>query len=103
MIARNSLSSEAPSGFPSRRWEQLRRDVTDFPRNRRGRRRQPAAAGPTSTCSALDADRPYTRIDGLGLVPALGRFRFCSLRSRQELIQPPSRSAREPASVSRSA
>ena len=30
MIARNPLPSEAPSGFPSGRWDQLRRDVADF-------------------------------------------------------------------------
>ena len=30
MIARNPLPSEAQGDFPSRRWDQLRRDVADF-------------------------------------------------------------------------
>ena len=30
MIGRNPLPSEALGDFPPRRWDQLRRDVTDF-------------------------------------------------------------------------
>ena len=56
---------------------------------RRGPRRQPAAAGPTSTCSALDADRPYTRIDGLGLVPALDGCKIVALSADGATLETP--------------
>ena len=57
--------------------------------HRRGRRRRLASAGPTSTCSALDADRPYTRIDGLGLVPALEGCKIVALSAEGAILETP--------------
>ena len=88
MIARNSLSSEAPSGFPSRRWEQLRRDVTDFLVSPWAE--EAARLGWTDLdMFGVDADRPYTRIDGLGLVPALDGCKIVALSADGATLETP--------------
>ena len=62
------LPSVPPGDFPARRWDQLRRDAADF------------LASPWAMEAARfgwtdldlfggDADRPYTRIDGLLIRP----------------------------------
>ena len=63
MIARNPLPSAAPGDFPSRRWDQLRRDVTDFLASPWAE--EAARFGWTDLdLFGVDADRPYTRIEG---------------------------------------
>jgi hypothetical protein len=70
MIARPPLPSEAPSGFPPRRWANCAA-MLPTSSHRRGRRRQPRFGWTDLDLFGVDADRPYTRIDGLGLVLAL--------------------------------
>ena len=68
MIGRNPLPSEALGDFPSRRWGQLRRDVSDFLDSP-----WPAEAARLGWTDldlfGIDAHRPYTRIDACGLLP----------------------------------
>ena len=88
MIARNSLSSEAPSGFPSRRWDQLRRDVTDFLVSPWAE--EAARLGWTDLdLFGVNADRPYTRIDGLGLVLALDGRKIIALSAEGATLETP--------------
>ena len=70
MIARNPLPSEALDDFPSRRWDQLRRDVDVFLASSWAE--EAARLGWTDLdLFGVDDNRPYARLDGLGLLPAL--------------------------------
>jgi len=88
MPPRNPLPSEAPGDFPSPRWEQLRRDVADF-RARRGRRRPMRLGWTDLDLFGVDAVRPYARIDGLGLVPALGGCKIVELSAESAILETP--------------
>ena len=88
MIARNPLPSEAPSGFPSRRWDQLRRDVADFPASPWAM--EAARLGWTDLdLFGVDAERPYARLDGLGLVPALDGCKIVALSAEGAILETP--------------
>ena len=89
MIARNPLPSAAPGDFPSRRWDQLRRDGYRTSSHRRGRRRQPRFGWTDLDLFGVDADRPYTRIDGLGLVPALEGCKIVALSADGATLETP--------------
>ena len=88
MITRNPLPSEAPGDFPSRRWDQLRRDVADFLASPWAM--EAARLGWTDLdLFGVDADRPYTRIDGLGLVPALDGCKIVALSAEGAILETP--------------
>ena len=73
-----SLPIVPPGDFPSRRWDQLRRDAADFLASTWAM--EAARLGWTDLdLFGVDADRPYTRIDGLGLVPALDGSKIVAL------------------------
>ena len=60
-----SLSSVPPGDFPARRWDHLRRDAADFLASPWAM--EAARLGWTDLdLFGVDADRPYTRIDGPG-------------------------------------
>ena len=85
-----SSPSEPLVDFPSNRWSTLRRDLADF-------RDSPwateaAQLGWTEIeLYGADADRPYARIDGLGLVPALDGCRIVALSETGAVLESPSR------------
>ena len=86
MIARTPLPSEAPGDFPSRRWDQLRRDAADFLASTWAM--EAARLGWTDLdLFGVDADRPYTRIDGLGLVPALEGCKIAALSAEGATLE----------------
>jgi len=59
------LPSVPPGDFPARRWDQLRRDAADFLASPWAM--EAARLGWTDLdLFGVDADRPYTRIDGPG-------------------------------------
>jgi hypothetical protein len=81
-----SLPSEPLGDFPSTRWSTLRRDVADF------------LASPWAAEAArhgwtdielfgVDADRPYSRVDGLGLVPALDGCQIVELNATAAVLE----------------
>ena len=57
--------------------------------HRRGRRRRPGSAGPTSTCSASTPTGPIPGIDGLGLVPALDGCKIVALSAEGAILETP--------------
>jgi len=82
------LPSVPPGDFPARRWDQLRRDAADF------------LASPWAMEAArlgwtildlfgVDADLPYTRIDGLGIVPALDGCKIVALSAEGAILETP--------------
>ena len=78
-----------PGDFLSRRWDQLRRDVTDFLAS--PWLAEAARLGWTDLdLFGVDADRPYTRIDQLGLVPALDGCKIISLSAESAILETPS-------------
>ena len=88
MITRNPLPCEPLGDFPSRRWDQLRRDVADF------------LASPWAAAAArlgwteldlygVDADRPYVRVDGFGLLPVLNGGRIVALTADVASLETP--------------
>jgi hypothetical protein len=88
LIARNPLPSEALGDFPSRRWDQLRRDVADFLASP-----WPAEAARLGWTEldlfGVDADRPYTRIDGFGLVPLINGSRIVEMTADVAILETP--------------
>jgi hypothetical protein len=88
MLARNPLPSEAQGDFPSRRWDQLRHDVADFLASP-----WPAEAARLGWIEldlfGADADRPYTRIDGFGLVPLLNGSKIVALTAEAAILETP--------------
>jgi len=79
------LPSVPPGDFPARRWDQLRRDAADFLASPWAM--EAARFGWTDLdLFGVDADRPYTRIDGLGLVLALDARSAYSPSRAQTLI-----------------
>jgi len=88
MPPRNPLPSEAPSDFPSPRWEQLRRDAADFRASQ-----WPAEASRLGWTDldlfGVDAARPYARIDGLGLIPALCGCKIVALSAESAILETP--------------
>ena len=83
-----SLPSVPPGDFPSRRWDQLRRDVADFLASPWAE--EAARLGWTEVdLFGVDADRPYTRIDGLGLVPALDGSKIIALSAEGAILEAP--------------
>ena len=89
MITRiNPLPSEALGDFPTRRWDQLRRDVGDFLAS-------PWAAEATRLgwtqldLYGADADRPYVRVDGFGLLPVLNGGRIVALTADAATLETP--------------
>ena len=81
-----SLPSVPPGDFPARRWDQLRRDVAAFLASP-----WPAEAARLGWTDldmfGVDADRPYTRIDGLGLVPALDGCKIIALSAEGAVLE----------------
>ena len=84
-----TLSNVPQADFPSNRWDTLRRDLVDFL----------ASAWATEAARlgwsdvelfGVDADRPYARIDGLGLVPALDGCRIIELNATGAVLESPS-------------
>ena len=81
-----SLPSVPPGGFPSTRWATLRRDVTDFLASPWAE--EADRLGWTDLdLFGVDADRPYTRIDGLGLVPALDGSKIIALSAEGAILE----------------
>ena len=73
-----SLPSVPPGDFPARRWDQLRRDAADFLASPWVM--EAARLGWTDLdLFGVDADRPYTRLDGMGLLPALDGCKIVAL------------------------
>ena len=70
MITRHRLPTMPQGDFPASRWEQLRADLASFLGSQ-----WPAEAERLEWTEldlyGVDATRPYARIDGRGLVPAL--------------------------------
>jgi hypothetical protein len=88
MISRNPLPSEARGDFPARRWDQLRRDVADFLASP-----WPAEAARLGWSEldlyGVDADLPYARIDGFGLLPVLNGGRIVALTADVAILETP--------------
>jgi hypothetical protein len=87
MITLN-LPSVALADFPANRWATLRRDLADFLGS------SWAAEAVQLGWSDLDqfgvdADRPYTRLDGLGLVPALDGCKIVALTADSAILETP--------------
>ena len=87
VITRN-LPSEPLGDFPSARWATLRRDVDGFLAS------PWAAEAERLGWTELDlfgvnAGRPYVRIDGLGLVPALDGCKIVELSANVAILQTP--------------
>jgi hypothetical protein len=81
-----SLPSEPQADFPSNRWATLRRDLADF------------LASPWAVEAVrfgwteielfgVDANRPFARIDGFGLVPALDGCRIIELDATGAVLE----------------
>ena len=71
------LPSVPLGDFPSRRWDQLRRDAADFLASPWAM--EAARLGWTDLdLFGVDADRPYTRVDGLSLLPLTVARSSCS-------------------------
>ena len=89
MIARNPLPSEPLGDFPSARWATLRRDVADFLASP-----WPAEAARLGWTEldlfGVDAGRPYVRLDGFGLVPALDGCKIVALSANGAVLETPS-------------
>ena len=82
------LPSVPPGDFPARRWDQLRRDAADFLASPWAM--EAARLGWTDLdLFGVDADRPYTRIDGLGLVPALEGCKIVALSAEGATLETP--------------
>jgi len=87
MIGR--ILSNVPEGdFPSARWATLRRDMAEFM----------ASAWPAEATRlgwsevelyGVDDSRPFTRIDGLGLVPALDGCKIVALDADRAILETP--------------
>src|SRR3954453_11443870 len=88
MPPRNPLPSEARGDSPTQCWNQLRRDVADFRASP-----WPAEAARLGWTDldlfGADAARPYARIDGLGLVPALGGCKIVALTPESAILETP--------------
>jgi len=81
-----SLPSAALADFPSNRWATLRRDLADFLGSPWAM--EAAQLGWTDLdLFGVDADRPYTRIDGLGLVPALDGCKIVALSAEGAVLE----------------
>ena len=81
-----SLPSEAPGDFSARRWDQLRRDAADFLASPWAM--EAARLGWTDLdLFGVHGDRPYTRIDGLGLVPALDGCTIVALDAEGAILE----------------
>ena len=83
-----SLPSVPLGDFPSTRWATLRRDVADFLASPWAM--EAARLGWTDLdLFGVDADRPYTRLDGMGLVPALDGCKIVALSAAGAILEVP--------------
>jgi hypothetical protein len=84
-----SLPSVPQADFPSNRWDTLRRDLADFLGS--AWVAEAARLGWSDLeLFGVDADRPYARLDGLGLVPALDGCRIIELNATGAVLDSPS-------------
>jgi len=82
------LPSVPPGDFPARRWDQLRRDAADFLASPWAM--EAARFGWTDLdLFGVDADRPYTRLDGMGLLPALDGCKIVALSAEGATLETP--------------
>ena len=82
------LPSEPPLDFPASRWGQLRADLAAFVES--PLRAEAERLGWSELdLYGVDANRPYTRIDGLGLIPALNGCRIVELSGDAATLQTP--------------
>ena len=92
-LGRNRLPSDAPSGFLSRRWGPTARRRYRFPRlpwaEEAPRLDRPRSVRCRRRPVGVDADRPYTRTDGLGLVPALDGCKIVTLSAEGAILEMP--------------
>ena len=82
------LSSEPPLDFPASRWDRLRADLAAFVESP-WRAEAERLGWSELDLFGVSADRPYTRIDALGLVPALDGCRIVELSGDAALLETP--------------
>jgi hypothetical protein len=88
MIARNRLPSSPLGDFSSARWSTLRSDVDDFLTSSWAA--EAARLGWTELdLFGVDAGRPYVRIDGFGLVPALDGCKIVHPSANDAILETP--------------
>ena len=85
MITPN-LPSVPQADFPPNRWDTLRRDLADF-LNSPWAVEAKRFGWSEIELFGVDADRPYARIDGLGLVPALDGCRIVELNETGAILE----------------
>src|SRR5262245_14140531 len=88
MITRHRLPTMAQGDFPASRWEQLRADLDAFVGSEWAAEAE--RLGWTELdLYGVDANRPYVRIDGRGLVPALDGCRIIELNATGAVLETP--------------
>ena len=82
------LPVEEQADFPPTRWSRLRADLAEFVESP-WRTEAERLGWSELDLFGVDATRPYTRIDGLGLVPALDGCRIVELSGDVAVIETP--------------
>ena len=83
------LSSEPPRDFPPSRWGRLRADLVAFLESP-WRAEAERLGWSELDLYGVNADLPYARIDGLGLIPALNGCRIVELSGDAAVLETPS-------------